>query len=238
MFNLRVFVKNFLKYDIIRVIKYLIKEEKNMKNPILIGCEESQVLCKAFRNAGYEAYSCDLQPTRGDKKWHYQQDIMKVIPTKQWDLIILHPDCTAMAVSGNRWYGRGMIKHYKRKQAIEWTVKLWELAKKHSEKVALENPVSVIFKYIDAPVYYVQPYEHGHGETKKTGFALYNLPPLKPSNIVEGREQRVWKMPPSPTRKRDRSKTYIGIAEAIVTQYTAFINSRKTVSDFIKISLK
>jgi len=186
---------------------------------ILIGCEESQVICKAFRDAGYEAYSCDLQPTRGNQEWHFQQDIMEVIPTKRWDLIILHPDCTAMAVSGNRWYGRGMPLHHKRQQAIEWTVKLWELARQHADKVALENPVSVIFQHLNAPVFYLQPHDHGHGETKKTGFALHNLEPLKPTNKVAGREQRIWKMPPSATRKRDRSQTFPGVAAAIVAQW-------------------
>ncbi len=188
-------------------------------NLVLIGCEESQTICKAFRDAGYEAFSCDLQPTRGNPAWHYRQDIMDVIPTRQWDLIILHPDCTAMAVSGNRWYGSGMPLYDKRQQAIEWTVKLWELAKRYGNKVALENPVSVIFKSLNAPVFYLQPYDHGHGETKKTGFALHNLEPLKPTNKVEGREQRIWKMPPSATRKRDRSETFPGVAQAILQQW-------------------
>jgi hypothetical protein len=185
---------------------------------ILIGCEESQTICKAFRDAGHEAYSCDLQPTRGNPDWHYQQDIMDVIPTKRWDLIILHPDCTAMAVSGNRWYGKGMPMHDKRIRQVEWTMRLWELAKKHSDKVALENPVSVIFKELPN-VHYIQPWQFGHGETKKTGFALHGLPPLKPTNIVNGREQRIWKMPPGPNRKRDRSKTFDGVASAIVSQW-------------------
>lgn len=188
--------------------------------PILIGCEESQTICAAYRRAGYEAYSCDLVPTRGNPDWHFQEDITQVIPRKEWGLIILHPDCTAMAVSGNRWYGSGMPMHQRRLEAIDWTVKLWDLAKRHSEKCALENPVSVIFQHLRAPICYVQPYEHGHGETKKTGFALHNLPPLTPTNIVDGREPRVWRMAPSPTRKRDRSKTFEGIAAAIVSQWS------------------
>jgi hypothetical protein len=143
---------------------------------------------------------------------------MEVIPTQKWDLIILHPDCSAMAVSGNRWYGKGMPMNEKRYQAIDWTLRLWDLAKNHSDRVALENPVSVIFSYLN-PVCYVQPWQFGHGETKKTGFALHNLPPLKPTNIVEGREQRVWKMPPGVNRKRDRSSTFPGIADAIVNQW-------------------
>lgn len=185
---------------------------------ILVGCEESQVVCGEFRKAGHNAYSCDLQPTRGNPDWHYQKDIMEVIPLRYWDLIILHPDCTAMAVSGNRWYGKSMPYHDKRLLAIEWTLKLWGLAVKHAKGVALENPVSVIFKYLPN-VFYLQPWEYGHGETKKTGFALHNLRPLTPTNIVEGREQRIWKMAPSPTRKRDRSETYSGIALAMVKQW-------------------
>ena len=186
---------------------------------ILIGCEESGVITNAFRKAGYDAFSCDLQPTRGNPDWHYQADIMEVIPLHYWDLIILHPDCTAMAVSGNRWYGSGMPKHNERIKAINWTGRLWLKATCNARRAALENPVSVVFPWLGAPVNYIQPYEHGHGETKKTGFALYNLPPLTPSNPVEGREQKVWKMGPSPTRKRDRSKTYKGIAKAIVDQW-------------------
>jgi len=144
---------------------------------------------------------------------------MTVLPLYEWDLIILHPDCTAMAVSGNRWYGQGMPLHYKRLAAIKWTLNLWEEAKKHGKKVALENPVSVIFKYLPN-VHYIQPWQFGHGETKKTGFALHNLPQLKPTNIVAGRDQRIWKMPPSKNRKRDRSETFSGVATAFVEQWT------------------
>ena len=189
-----------------------------IQTPILIGCEESQVLCGAFRKSGYEAFSCDIQPTRGNPEWHFQEDIVKIIPSRKWGLIILHPDCTAMAVSGNRWYGEGMKFHSKRLESVNWTMRLWDLALRHSDKVALENPVSVIFKYLPN-VQYIQPWMFGHGETKKTGFALHNLPRLKPTNLVEGREERIWKMAPSPTRKRDRSETYPGIAEAIVGQW-------------------
>lgn len=191
------------------------------KAKILIGCEESQTICKAFREAGFDAFSCDIEPTRGNPCWHYKKDIMDIIPTRHWDLIILHPDCTAMAVSGNRWYGKGMPMHEKRIEAIDWTLKLWELAKQYSDRAALENPVSVIFSYLKA--HYIQPWEHGHGETKRTGFALHNLPPLEPSNIVSGREQKVFKMPPSSTRKRDRSKTFDGVANAIIKQWGILI---------------
>jgi len=187
---------------------------------VLIGCEESQIMTKAFRARGHDAWSCDLQPTRGSPDWHYQGDVKDVIGYSEWDLIILHPDCTRLAVSGNRWYGKGMPKHDERLWAIEWTVDLWERAKAKADRVALENPVSVIFSHIKDPVQYIQPYQFGHGETKKTGFALHNLDPLVPTNEVDGREQRVWKMGPSPTRKRDRSETYQGIADACAEQWT------------------
>jgi hypothetical protein len=144
---------------------------------------------------------------------------MDVTPSRRWGLIILHPDCTALAVSGNRWYGIGMPMNNKRLDAIAWTMRLWDIAKKYSDRAALENPVGVIFRHLNAPICYVHPYDHGHGETKKTGFALHNLPALKPTNIVAGRDPRIWKMPPSATRKRDRSKTYEGIASAIVQQW-------------------
>jgi hypothetical protein len=194
-----------------------------MRRRILIGCEESQVVCQAFRDRGHEAYSCDLVETRGRQDWHYQADVMEIIPSRRWDLIILHPDCTKLAVSGNRWYGKDMPKHHERIEAINWTTYLWETAILYSDRVGLENPISVIFQYLDYDrLQYIQPWQFGHGETKKTGLALHNLPELKPTNIVEGREQRIWRMAPSPTRKRDRSETFQGIADAMADQWGIF----------------
>ena len=140
---------------------------------------------------------------------------------QEWDLIIMHPPCTALSLSGNGTYAKGKAKHNERLEAIVWTVKLWETAKGVSPRVAMENPMSVIFPHIDCDkVQYVHPWEYGHGEQKKTGFALHGLPELKPTDIVEGREQRIWKMGPSPDRWKERSKTYSGIAKAIVDQWT------------------
>ena len=185
---------------------------------VLIGCEESQTITKLFRNIGVPAYSCDILPTRGNPDWHYKEDILNIIPIEKWDLIILHPDCTCLAVSGNGTYARGKPGYNKRLYSIGWTLELWDLAKKHSKRVALENPVSVIFKYLPN-VQYIQPWQFGHGETKKTGLALHNLPKLKPTNIVDGREPRIHKMGPGIHRKRDRSETYIGIAKAMRSQW-------------------
>ena len=189
-----------------------------LKSRVLIGCEESQTICKAFRDRGFEAYSCDILPTRGNPEWHYQGDIVDAIQAYPWDLIIIHPDCSALANSGNAYYGRGRPRHCQRIEAIKWTVALWRLAVDNAPFVALENPVSVIFKYLPN-VSYVQPWQHGHGEIKKTGFCLKGLPRLQPTNIVEGRASNIVKMGPSPTRKRDRAVTYPGIAKAIAKQW-------------------
>ena len=188
---------------------------------VLIGCEESQAMCKAFRALGHEAFSCDLQEcSGGHPEWHIQGDIMQLLMSSlHWDRVILHPDCTAMALSGNRWYGRGMPRHKERLDAIAWTVMLWNTAKDVSDGVVLENPASVIFQHLDADdVQYIQPWMFGHGECKKTGLALHNVSRLVPTNIVQGREQRIWKMAPSPERKKNRSKTFPGVAKAFAEQ--------------------
>ncbi len=192
---------------------------------VLIGCEESQVVCQAFRDRGHEAYSCDLIPTRGNPDWHIQGDIMNNL--EGWDLIILHPDCTKMSVSGNRWYGKGMKRNAERLSAINWTLDLWELATRHCERVALENPVSVIWKHINR-AQYIQPWMFGHLETKNTGLALHNLPLLVETDNVKEETDRlppkdknkVWYASPGPNRKRDRSVTYAGIARAMSIQWS------------------
>jgi len=172
---------------------------------------------------GHDAWSCDLKPCEGDARRHYQFDVMYAIELRgPWDFIGLHPDCTKMAVSGNRWYGRGTPGYDQRQAAVAWTVALWRTAIAGADHVYLENPVSVVFtelKRRGADVQYIQPWEHGHGETKRTGLALHGLNPLEPSNVVEGREQRVFRMPPSETRKADRSRTYPGIAAAMASQW-------------------
>jgi hypothetical protein len=190
----------------------------------LVGCEESQKVTAAFREHGFTMFSCDIQPTRGKPEWHICADIMTVIPTRRWNLIILHPDCTAMALSGNRWYGRNCQRYSDRVAAVEWTLNLAELAQQHSDKVVIENPASVIFpelRKLGWYVQYIQPYQYGHGEVKKTGLALHNVNPLTPTDEVDGREPRIWKMPPSKNRKRDRSETYSGIAKAFASQWGA-----------------
>jgi len=186
---------------------------------VLVGCEESGIVTKAFRKRGHDAYSCDLLPTRGNDDWHIQGDVNNVIASQRWDLIVLHPPCTALSLSGNRWYGKGMPRHNERLLAIEWTLDLWMRARLYADKVALENPASVIFPKLITTVQWLHPWQFGHGEVKKTGLALHNLEDLIPTEIVEGREPIVWKMAPSETRARDRSITYKGIADAMAEQW-------------------
>lgn len=194
-----------------------------MKPKALIGCECSGVVRDHLRAIGIDAWSCDIKPCERGSQYHIQGDIVDAIHAMQWDFIGLHPDCTAMAVSGNRWYGRGMPMHYKRIESVRWTQALWKTAKEASAKCYLENPVSVIFSEISDPVQYIQPWQFGHGETKKTGLALHGLPPLIPSRIVDGRDNRVHRMPPGPNRKTERSRTYDGIGAAIADQWGSLI---------------
>lgn len=186
------------------------------KMNVLVGCETSGVVREAFRKLGHSAISCDLLPPDDGSQHHSQSDVRCVIERGGWDLILIFPPCTKICVSGNRWYGKGMPQHSERLEAIEWTMALWELAKQHSPSVAMENPVGVLPM---KATQYIQPWQYGHGETKKTGLWLHGLGPLEPTNIVEGREQRVWKMGPSPDRWKKRSKTYQGVADAMAQQF-------------------
>jgi len=180
---------------------------------VLIGCEESGVVRRAFTAAGHDAWSCDLLPAR-DGGEHLQMDVLSAVTAHRWDLIILHPPCTLIAVSGNRWYA-GTAE---REQAQRWTYRLWLCARAMAPRVCLENPVGL--KLPDYKPQWIQPWQFGHPETKKTGLWLHNLPPLKPTNIVEPTQQRVWRMPPGPNRQRDRSETYAGIAQAMAEQWS------------------
>ncbi|WP_404402964.1 DNA cytosine methyltransferase [Idiomarina seosinensis] len=183
---------------------------------VLVACEFSGVVRDAFLDRGHDAVSCDLLQTESPGP-HVVGDCFDAISSQRWDLIIMHPPCTALAVSGNRWYGKGCEKHDERLKAIDWTVGLFGLAKRQSVRVCMENPVGVL---PIKPTQYVQPWQFGHGETKKTGLWLHNLPPLKPTNIVDGREQKIWKMPPSADRWKQRSVTFKGIAEAMAEQWS------------------
>lgn len=180
---------------------------------VLVACEYSAVVRDAFRKRGHDAWSCDLLSTEGDPQWHYQCDIFEVVYNHEWDLMIAHPPCTHLAVSGARWF---KDKKKEQEEALQFVL---DLANQPIEKIAIENPVSILSTKWRKPDQYIQPWQFGHGETKKTGLWLKNLPLLQPTNIVEGREQRVWKMGPSEDRWKERSRTFQGIADAMAEQW-------------------
>jgi len=196
---------------------------------VLIGCEESGKIRDVWLAAGHDAWSNDLIPARNGGP-HLQKDVKRaIVEDGPWDIIILHPDCTKMSLSGNRWYWKGSGRYQERLDAIEWTKDLWNLAKAHARVgCALENPTSVLWQYLSEQVTWVLPEEHGHPETKKTGFVLHNLPPLKPTNKVKATEHRIWRMPPGPNRKRDRSETFSGIANATLQWAESTNESQKS----------
>jgi hypothetical protein len=183
---------------------------------ILIGFEESQIICREFRKLGHNAFSCDLQDcSGGHSEYHLQMDIFKAFNLMKWNFIILHPPCTYTALCGNRWYWNSPL----RIEGISLCVKSWNVACEICNKVLLEQPKTIMQKYIGQRSQTIQPWQFGHGETKETWLWLKNLPLLKPTNIVAGRENKIWKMSPSKNRQKLRSKTYKGIASAIATQY-------------------
>lgn len=178
---------------------------------VLIGCEYSGVVRDAFIVRGHDAISCDLLPTETPGP-HYQGDVRDIIGDG-WDLAIFHPPCTHLAVSGARWF------RDKQAEQAEALAFVRELLSAPILRIALENPVSIISSRIRKPDQIIQPWQFGHGETKATCLWLKNLPLLAPTDIVDGREARVHKMPPGPDRWKERSRTYHGIAEAMADQW-------------------
>lgn len=179
---------------------------------VLVACEFSGIVRDAFRARGHSALSCDLLPSESDVIHHYQGDVRDII-NDGWDLMIAHPPCTHLAVSGARWF---KDKRQEQAAALEFVRFLLNAP---IPRIALENPVSVISTRIRKPEQIIQPWQFGHGETKAICLWLKNLPSLVPTNIVEGREARVHRMPPSPDRWKHRSRFYTGIAEAMADQW-------------------
>lgn len=179
---------------------------------VLVACEFSGVVREAFRTKGHDAWSCDLLPSDDNSEFHYQGDVMEIL-WREWDLMIAHPPCTHLAVSGSRWFKN---KETEQKEALEF-VKI--LLNASIDKIAVENPISIISSKIRKPDQIIQPWQFGHGETKATCLWLKGLPKLIPTNIVEGREARIHKMPPSKDRAKLRSITYQGIGEAMADQW-------------------
>lgn len=204
---------------------------------VLVGCEESGKVRHAFRLRGHDAWSNDIVEAR-DGGPHIRGCILSVIHNSgPWDLIILHWDCTATAVSGNHLYAEGKPLYHERRESIEFGKELWREAKIEAEiGVCFENPVSVIFKHLDGgKTQYIQPNQFGHDASKKTGLHLIGLPKLKPTKLIEPRwvsGKPRWanqtdsgqnRLGPSPTRKRDRAETYQGIADAMAEQWGGLI---------------
>ena len=178
---------------------------------VLIACEFSGVVRDAFIERGHDAVSCDLLPTETPGP-HIQGDVLEVLDDG-WDLMIAHPPCTHLAVSGARWF---KDKVEEQKEALDFVRALLAAPIPH---IALENPVSVISTQIRKPEQIVQPWQFGHGETKQTCLWLKNLPLLQPTDVVDGREPRVHLMPPSADRWKLRSITYAGFAQAMAEQW-------------------
>jgi len=194
---------------------------------VLVACEYSGVVRDAFIKRGHDAISCDLLPTDAEGP-HIQGDCVGVIESQQWDLIIMHPPCTALTVAGNSTYGEGQPKYSERLSSVEWTKNLWESAKAHATSVAMENPVGVLPRMGGLkPSQYVQPWMFGHLEQKKTGLWLHNLPLLVETNNVydemmrlpKRERERLHYLPPSADRWKIRSTTFQGIANAMACQW-------------------
>lgn len=183
---------------------------------VLVGCEESQEVCKAFRALGHEAFSCDLLPcSGGHPEWHYQCDVWALVGRGwEWDLVIAFPPCTHLSVSGARWF-KNKIEDGRQAEAIT----LFNRFAYREGKWAIENPVGIMSTKYRKPDQIIQPWQFGHGEQKATCLWLNGLPKLQPTNVVEGREQRIWKMAPSADRAKNRSKTFPGIARAMALQW-------------------
>ncbi len=178
---------------------------------VLVACEFSGAVREAFRLRGHDAWSCDLLPTEQPGQ-HIQDSVLWYL-AEDWDLMIAHPPCTHLAVSGARWF---KDKQSEQAEALDFVRALLDAP---IPKIALENPISIISSKIRKPDQIIQPWQFGHGETKATCLWLKELPKLEPTNVVEGREAKVHRMPPGPDRWRERSRTYQGIAQAMAEQW-------------------
>ncbi|MCL2714603.1 MAG: hypothetical protein FWD68_08510 [Alphaproteobacteria bacterium] len=194
---------------------------------LLVACEFSGIVRRAFASRGHDAWSCDLLPAEDRSNKHIQDDVRNVL-SDGWDmLIVAHPPCTRLTNSGVRWLhcpppGKSMQQMWEElEQGASLFSDCWNAP---IERIAVENPV--MHKYAKQrirdyapPAQSIQPWQFGHGETKRTCLWLKNLPPLQPTQIVEGREHRVHRMPPSPNRWKERSRFFPGIAQAMAEQW-------------------
>ena len=180
---------------------------------VLVACESSGVVRRAFRALGHDAWSCDLLPAE-DGGEHHEGDAINIL-RGDWDMILAFPPCTNLCVSGARWFPAKRANGDQQRSVAFFM----EFALSSCPKVAIENPIGIMSSMWRKPDQIIQPWQFGHGETKATCLWLKGLPKLVPTNIVEGREARVHKMPPGPNRWKERSRTYRGIADAMAQQW-------------------
>lgn len=221
----------------------------------MIACEESQRVCTEFRNRGFFAYSCDIiDCSGGHPEWHIKRDVIPLLNGNcqfktcddvehkingYWNMIIAFPPCTHLAVSG--------AKHFEKKrndgrqrEGLDFFCKFFEA---QCDLIAIENPVNIVsgdyatkwfpdiaekYSLPRKPSQRIQPWMFGHGETKTTCLWLKNLPLLNPTDVVDGREQRIWRMAPSDTRSKERSKTYPGVAKAMAEQWGSYLLNKRS----------
>ena len=181
---------------------------------VLVGCEFSGTVRRAFRALGHDAWSCDMLASEDESTYHVQGDVLDLLDGG-WDLGIFHPPCTRLTVAGARWF-KG--KEQEQADAIAFVERLWAC---DIPRVCIENPIGMLStsSQLGEPTQIVQPWQFGHGETKATCLWLRGLSPLDPTQIVDGREARIHRMPPGPNRWRERSRTYQGIADAMAQQW-------------------
>lgn len=209
---------------------------------VLVACEESQEVCKAFRARGHEAFSCDILDCSGDHpEWHYKGDVLPLL-SDYWDLIIAHPPCTYLTVAGNRWFNverygsKALERLERRREAIDFFM---YFVYANAPRIAIENPIGVMSRMYRKPDQIIQPFMFGHPYAKSTCLWLKNLPPLVPTDIVEperihsagksgGYSGASWYATDEngkilswndPRTARIRSKTYRGIAQAMADQW-------------------
>ena len=191
---------------------------------VLVACEFSGIVRQAFRDKGHDAWSCDLLPAEDNSPYHYQCDVFPIMGSL-WDLMIAHPPCTYLSVSGLHWNKRIPGREQETEKALEFVQKLMDT---NIPKICIENPISCISTRIRKPDQIVQPYMFGHPESKKTCLWLKGLPPLEPTNILPLPESGRWenqtpsgqnKLGPSPDRWKERSRTYLGLARAMAAQW-------------------
>ena len=190
---------------------------------VLVACEFSGIVRDAFRKRGHDAWSCDLLASERRSPFHFHADVRELLKDHQrpwsnrhwWHLMVAFPPCTHLAVSGARWFKN---KLHEQQQAIEFVRQLLDAP---IDRIALENPIGILSTRVRKPDQIIQPWQFGHGETKATCLWLKNLPPLRPTKIVSGREPRVHHASPGPDRWKERSRTLPGIANAMAEQWGA-----------------